>query len=57
MSATATVPATPAKGSERVWTGNFTEDRRKWPHPTLDEIYAEAARIEAEQSERYVAKP
>ncbi|GBU20243.1 hypothetical protein R80B4_00119 [Fibrobacteres bacterium R8-0-B4] len=51
MSATATAPAAPVIGNDRLWTGNFTEDRHKWPQPSLDEIYAEAARIEAERRE------
>jgi hypothetical protein len=49
--------ATLAEHKEKVWTGNFTEDRRKWPKLTLDEIYAGAARIEAAHPERLTKKP
>jgi hypothetical protein len=47
----------PTERKEKVWTGNFTEDRRKWPKLTLDEIYAGAARIEAAHPERLTIKP
>jgi len=48
-----TAPAKPIQQGERVWTGNFTEDRRNWPKLTFDEIYAGIAEIEAESPELY----
>jgi len=37
-------------------TGDFTIDRHILPQPTLDEIYAGAARIEAEHPERFLTE-